>query len=355
MAHVRDWLRPALMLAPFVAVAIVGTGATPTLAAWSDTVSVSTTTLSTATLAPPTSLTVSQSCVADPTPVLRSGGTSFTSGNTSGTLTLTKPAGVVAGDVMVAGITWFGNHSSTSPTPPSGWTLIRRDGDNTIGQFSYYRVATSSQANSWTWTGQATNAAGGIAAYSGVDAANPVNASGGEVDSIQGQEIAPSITTTRENVLLVAIFGLVNQTTMTPPPSMSQVWSGASSAAGIAANQQVTSLAAQESWPTTGATGTRTATASGARSAGQLIALQPPARPYATSTWTPSTSTFATGQTFTRESGATVQRQANLPASTASQTDGPLTSGTAYSVSVFAKFSNWISATASVTFNARNC
>lgn len=353
MSDVRQWLRPALMLAPFTALAFLGHSATSTLAAWNDTVTVSGSTLSTGSLAAPTSLSVSQTCVADPTPVLRSGGTSVAS-SASGSLTIAKPSGVAAGDLMVAGITWFGNHNSFSPTPPSGWTLIRRDGDNAIGQFSYYRFATSSLATTWTWTGLTENAVGGIAAYSGVDATNPVNASGGEVDSISGQEIAPSITTTRPNVALVGLFGLVNQISMTPPSTMSSVFSGWSSGGG-GGSSQVSVLAAQESWPTPGPTGSRTATAPGARSAGQLIALQPPAFPYATSTWTPSVSTFANGQTFVRTSGGTVQRQTSLPAPTSSQTDGPLSSGTGYAVSVSAVDNSWISPTASVTFTARSC
>jgi hypothetical protein len=342
-----------LTLAPVAAFALVASSTTPTLAAWGDSVTVSGTTIGTATLAAPTSLTVSQSCVPDPTPVLRSGGTSLAT-SASGSLTLAKPSGVVAGDVMVAGITWFGNHGSFSPTPPTGWTLIRRDGDNTIGEFSYYRVATSSQTTSWTWAGLTENAVGGIAAYSGVDNANPVNASGGEVDSISGQEIAPSVTTTRANVVLVGFFGLVNQTTMTPPGSMTPVFSGFSSGSG-GGSSQVSLLAAQEGWPNPGATGSRTATAPGSRSAGQLIALQPPAFPHATSTWTPSVSTFANGETYTLTSGGNVVRQASLPPSTSSQTDGPLSSGTGYGVSVLATYNSWSSPTASTAFTARSC
>ena len=309
------------------------------------------------TLAAPTSLAVAQQCVADPTPVRRpgAGGFSFTSGNTSGSLTIARPTDAVAGDVLLAGMTWENEHTTANPVAPSGWTLVQRNGDNALGQFVYFRVATASEPSSYTWTGRLTNAAGAIVAFTGVDTTAPVNASAGQVNSTNGQITTPSVTTTRANVRLVGIFGTLSTVTMSAAAGMSVIWHGSSSGTG-SSGVQVTNMGADEVWATPGATGSRTATATGAnRTVGQLIALQPPLRPFATSTWTTSSSTYATGQVFRRGSGSTVQRQATLSATATSQTDGPLVSGTSYTVDVSATFANWNSLPTAVSFTGLAC
>ena len=347
-------LRLILSLGIVVVLVAWGQPDTRTLAAWTDSVQVSGATLKTAALAPPTSVAVTQACVADPAPVRRSGagGTSFATGGGSGSLVIPKPSGAVTGDLLVAGITWGGNYLSTFLGPPAGWTLVRKDADNALGQFVYTRFVVAGEPSSYTWTGLSENAAGGIAAYSGVDTSAPVNASSGQVDSVTNSATAPSLTTTRDNVTLVGVFGLLNNVNQSPPGGMTAIWTGFTSGGSPG---QTSSMAAEQSWPTAGATGSRTATASGARSVGQLIALQPPARPYATTTWTPSTSGYATGQQFTRSSNAVTQREATLSSGTTSQSDGPLTSGTSYTVAVTTTFNNWTSSTASSSFTGRSC
>ena len=342
--------RAVMSLALLVALVVVVFGSTRTLAAFVDTTTVSGTALSTGVLAAPTALAVSQTCVADPSPVRRpgAGGTSITTGATSGSLTIAKPSGAVAGDVLLAAVTAAGNHTTHNITPPAGWTFVRKDGVNQMGQFVYTRVVGSSEPSSYTWSGLIGDASGGIAAYSGVDTADPVNTSSGDFDSNPGTTIAPLITTTRANVVIVGIFGLINSVNQTPPGSMSSVWSGFSASG-------TSTLAAQESWPTPGNTGSRTATGAGSQSMGQLVALQPPQRPFATVTWSPSASTFEAGQTYTLQTGATVHRTADLGVAVATQTDGPLVSGTSYSAGVVAYFNNWVSAAGSVSFTGRAC
>ena len=179
-------LRLILSLGIVVVLVAWGQPDTRTLAAWTDSVQVSGATLKTAALAPPTSVAVTQACVADPAPVRRSGagGTSFATGGGSGSLVIPKPSGAVTGDLLVAGITWGGNYLSTFLGPPAGWTLVRKDADNALGQFVYTRFVVAGEPSSYTWTGLSENAAGGIAAYSGVDTSAPVNASSGQVDSV---------------------------------------------------------------------------------------------------------------------------------------------------------------------------
>jgi hypothetical protein len=219
---------------------------------------------------------------------------------------------------------------------------------NQGGAFVYTHVVGASEPSSYTWSGFIGDASGAMAAYSGVDNATPVNASSGAQDNDQGTATAPGVTTTRANVVLVGMWGLGGLVNQTPPTSMSPVWSGYSPAG-------LSILAAQEPWPTPGATGARIATGPGSQSYGQLVALQPPIRPYATTTWTPSSSGYAAGQEFRRTSSSVVQRQATLTATANSQSDGPLTTGTQYAVDVSATYFAWTSTAGSASFTGRAC
>ncbi|HYZ92806.1 MAG TPA: thrombospondin type 3 repeat-containing protein, partial [Actinomycetota bacterium] len=107
----------------------------------------------------------------------------------SGSLTISKPSGVVEGDFLIAQITLNGGSnttvtahpgSSTPADPSDDWTLLRRENNGTtVGQAAYYRFAgpTATEPASYTWTVSNTTAprmAGGIIAYRGVDQASPV-------------------------------------------------------------------------------------------------------------------------------------------------------------------------------------
>src|SRR3954452_13756152 len=98
-----------------------GINAIGTTAAWTDSADVSGSAISTAVLAAPTAMTVNQTCVPDPAPVRRSGagGVAFTSGTESTTMSIAKPSSTAAGDVLIAGINWVGNWSSSTPAAPS--------------------------------------------------------------------------------------------------------------------------------------------------------------------------------------------------------------------------------------------
>ena len=324
---------------------VLGVGTVGTFAYWLDAAPVSGTTIATDMLAPPTSISVSQTCVVQPTPMQRDGVVTGTSG--TGGLTLTKPSGAVTGDVLLASVGGTGNYSSVYPTAPPGWTLVRRDGVNQGGQFTYTRVVVEGEPSSYTWTGLLSNAAGSVAAFSGVDTTNPVNVTSGTFDADGGTVTAPSVTTTRANVLLIAVFGAFtwSNTPVGTPTGMTRV-SGFNTGSGLAG------AVARESRASPGATGARTTTAPDSQSVGQLIALQPPVLPQATITWTPSTSTFATGQTYTRSSGGT---PTTLGPSVSSRTTGLLLTGTAYTVSLVATFQSWTSPAASASFTGRTC
>ncbi|MFN2488245.1 MAG: Ig-like domain-containing protein [Actinomycetota bacterium] len=187
------------------------------------------------------------------------------------TLVIPTPSGVVPGDVLIASVDIAGTPTTTAP---AGWTLIRTDTRGTrLRKLSYFHVAGASEPSSYRWTFNAARAAGGgIAAYSGVDTSDPIDASGGKANAASTSITAPSITTTVPDALLVGLFGMRGKRTVTPPTVMSERWDVASTTG----TPKVTSEAADEAQPSAGATGTRIATASNTGvNIGQLIALRP--------------------------------------------------------------------------------
>jgi hypothetical protein len=182
-------------------------------------------------------------------------------------LSIEVPAGTVAGDVMIAAIT-------TSPenvpiTAPAGWTLIE-DVVQTAGTgvrvATYYRVATAGEPASYTWALSAAHngAAGGIVSYSGVDPINPIDVSAGAVTPSSASHDAPSITTTVDGDMLVTVHAYASAAPWTPPAGMNErvdIASRSASTAGVALemNDLLVGVA--------GATGVKTATASGGTSA----------------------------------------------------------------------------------------
>ena len=98
-------------------------------------------------------------------------------GTGSNGLTISKPTGAVAGDVLVAQLVV--NSSSTTITPPSGWTLIRSTSSgSSVIMASYDKVAGASEPSSYRWTFNVIQpATGGISDYIGVDNGKPIDAS----------------------------------------------------------------------------------------------------------------------------------------------------------------------------------
>jgi hypothetical protein len=185
-------------------------------------------------------------------------------------LTLPAPAGVTAGDVMLASVDV---RALPAITPPPGWTLIRSDTNNTtMTMATYHRVVEAGEPASYTWRFSLKKAAaGGIVAYSGVDTAAPIDASDGSVNTSSATIKAPSITTTVADTRLVGFFGAANGTTITPPLTMTERGDVASTV-----GTDVTLEGADGVQSAPGPTGPRKATsARSARSIGHLVALRP--------------------------------------------------------------------------------
>ena len=126
-------------------------------------------------------------------------------GASSGTLTITKPTGTIAGDVMIASISVRPNTATI--TAPSGWTLVRRvnNSNSTANSLAIYdKVAGGSEPASYSWTfSTSTGAAGGIQTFSGVDTVNPIDVEAGQTTTSGTTHTAPSVTTTVANTMLV--------------------------------------------------------------------------------------------------------------------------------------------------------
>lgn len=223
-----------------------------------------------------------------------------TSGTTTTTsLTVNKPGGVIAGDVMIVNITQNGNTGTNASL--SGWTLIAgaRQDDGTRRSTILYRKADGSEGASFTFSlGSGTTAAvGSIIAFSGVDPSvfdvNPGSLSVGGSTTIT----ATGITTNTNGAAVVFLAGASANTNNTYSN-----WTGTTPALteimDFRINSSVSVGAAWGIRAAAGATGNRSVTVTGNYYwAGILIALKE--APVPGSTITETFNYTGTTQTFT--------------------------------------------------------
>lgn len=198
-------------------------------------------------------------------------GSSTASTKSANALTVERPAGVQAGDVMLAAIDVSGAPSSA--TPPSGWAMFRQDQSGSeLGQYVYWKVAGASEPATYTWGFSAKFAlAGVIVAYTGVDTASPF-ANAGRVNPSSNSITANGLTAAPGDVF-VGMFGIASNTTIEPDPLMleqaeSQQKQGKDKSALEAADDVIEA---------SGPTGNRVATMMGKAgvSIGQSVLLRP--------------------------------------------------------------------------------
>jgi hypothetical protein len=292
---------------------------------------------SAATISPPSALAVTQQCTTTPAPVYRTA----TGGSTgSNSLTISTPAGIQAGDLLIAVIA---NRDSWPLPTPAGWNLIRRDSNGTVIQAAlFYRVATASEPAGVTFTltgASNSQMAGGIMAYSGVNATSPIGSSG--VANGSGTTAStPSQTTTGSNRLALHLLTKRQEALPAPAGTTSRGSIGGSGAnsVGLTAADEV--VAAPGSTPSRSATST---TAFASEWLGQAVVIRPVAgTPSASASWTATPSSWATGYLFERLLGGTTQSSQTItPVTTTSATDGPLVNGTAYTYRVRSYRGTW--------------
>jgi hypothetical protein len=182
-----------------------------------------------------------------------------TSQSTTMTMTVTMPAGVASGDVLVMQVAQyvdqkFGGFVST----PSGWTARQvQTIDNETRAAVFTKVAGAAET-SVVFTGLVGNYIAS-ATIMAVSDATAVDVAG----TMQTYSyVAPSVTTTTSNGLLIGMFTRIDGTSVTDsftvPASMTQRSNNRSNQGGV--GLRIWSAFATETLTASGATGTRTAT-----------------------------------------------------------------------------------------------
>jgi len=154
-------------------------------------------------------------------------------------VTIPVPAGVLANDVMIAQVTVRGG-TGTTLTAPAGWSLVRRDNKaRQIAEGIYVHVVTAaSEPSSYTWNFTAGNdAAGGIAAYTGVNTAAPIDVRGGQGNAASTSITAPSVTIPASHNAdrLLALFATSGTSGITLPGAITGRWNFHAIGLGISA------------------------------------------------------------------------------------------------------------------------
>lgn len=188
-------------------------------------------------------------------------------GSSNTTITVSVPANVVNGDLMIAVVH---NNTALNPggiTAPSGWTQIASNasvnGNFALHSWIGWRIA-SSEPGSYQWTiGQTVgDDHAWIFRVTGHDSASPIDVTGAFTSDTVLNPVAPSITTTSANALAVWICGAKNgsnlaadDTSVKPTEATQIVYKKSRTN-----SNGVGTCVAYELRATAGATGTRTFT-----------------------------------------------------------------------------------------------
>ena len=138
------------------------------------------------------------------------------------TLTIPKPAGTAQGDVVVSCISLSGGTIGAAGVP-AGWTpLASVTAVANPRVYGYYKVATSSEPASYSWTTSSTSSGGSITRYSGASGLDTPAKSASGAAASSGS--VPEVTTTTQNAMLVGCMSVNSSSaTLTSPNGMSQV------------------------------------------------------------------------------------------------------------------------------------
>ena len=189
-----------------------------------------------------------------------------------GSLSLTRPATALTGDVLIASIDVRG---TTTISPPAGWTPIRTTTRTTsMIKATYWHLVGASDPAAYVWNfSPNANVAAVLLAYGGVDGTTPIDIDASQVNGVSLSVTAPSVTTVAPGTMLIGLFAASGTPAVTPPAGMTE---RAKVAQTAGAGNKITSEAADELRPTAGATGPRIATITpNGFSIGHLIALRP--------------------------------------------------------------------------------
>ncbi|MEM1326751.1 MAG: SdrD B-like domain-containing protein [Bacteroidota bacterium] len=179
-------------------------------------------------------------------------------------------------DFLLAVVATDGNESINTP---SGWTLLNsgQSQDNASTLYTFFRFVDGSEPASYTFNGWSNeHAIASITAYSGVDTNSPFDASVQVSTGSSNAPVAPDITTSTDNVLVVRIVSSDNNRA---PMGIPSGHTGRLNAETSGSNE-VSLVIADEEQATAGSAGTATFTFPSGNGAEQFralsIALAPP-------------------------------------------------------------------------------
>jgi fibronectin type 3 domain-containing protein len=185
---------------------------------------------------------------------------------TTASISVAKPTGAVAGDVLVAIIDVAG---SAQVAAPSGWATVRSDTNGASLRQAVLSHVVGSEGGPYSFalsTAQGSSTV--VAAYVGVDPVTPVDAS--SVGTGSGTSLTAPSVSAGDRSLLLMVSGIATSATIVPATGMIE-----RAEIGSAGKTKLDAEFADQLRATAGATGTRTATASKAGpTIAQLVALR---------------------------------------------------------------------------------
>lgn len=150
-------------------------------------------------------------------------------GSSAANLTITKPTGTAADDILIMNLYTEGGPPPTM-TPPTGWTELTGAGTtNTVStpdmrQQVYWLRAGGSEPADYTWTFAESWRAGQISAYSGgITTGDPTDPE--SVNAAAAADTAPiatAITTTVADTMVLYLHDCFDTRTVTPPTGMTE-------------------------------------------------------------------------------------------------------------------------------------
>lgn len=211
---------------------------------------------------PSNQVTVRTAAGSSGTASLRSSSTA--TNNTATSLVVPRPSSVVAGDLLLAGVSTRGRPNIT---PPPGWTLVRLDTNGNTGRAAVYRrVATATEPASYRFAlSRSAAAVGEVLAYGG---ATGVAAHAGRVNTAFTRSATAPAIASSPGQQVVSFFSMARTTTMTAPSALTE----RTEVTTTAGTSRVTAMTADR--VATGRSGPFVATgAAASTSIGQTLAL----------------------------------------------------------------------------------
>lgn len=156
-------------------------------------------------------------------PAVQSAGSKGNGGSAISSIIISKPDGLAAGDLMVACI-GYESGSDVCVSPPASWTaILKTDNGSNCGISTFWKIASANDASAISFefiflnsncSGSTTKKnSGGIVRITGHDPTNPINIQVGVPTSSSTSHVAPSITPTVSNTLVLAFYGVKKSAT----------------------------------------------------------------------------------------------------------------------------------------------